>query len=72
MNAKIPVYTIQESANICTVAKVQYATHKHKKHIHHSVCLYVCITITQAVTPYSTVQGHFMVFFPLLNDSFEL
>lgn len=65
MNAKIPVYTIQKSAsNICTVAKVQYATHKHKKHIHHSVCLYVCITITQAVTPYSTVQGHFMVFFP--------
>lgn len=69
MNAKIPVYIIQKSAsNICTVANIQYATHKHKKHIHQSVCLYVCITITQAVAPYSTVQGHFMVFIPFKSQ----
>lgn len=53
---KIPVYNIQKSASntYFTVANIQYVTHKHKKHIHQ--CLYVRITITQAVSPYSTVH----------------
>lgn len=39
--------------------------HTNTKNIFINQCLYVCFTITQADAPYSTVQEHFMVFFPL-------
>lgn len=54
MNAKIPTYNIQKSAS-----NTYTACYTQTQETYTSVCLRVCIAITQAVTPYSTVQEHF-------------